>query len=85
MPKSVLINLASPDPNVRLHALDYLSTIDPKISVNHLLESMGNMGETVCAEALTIIEQQWAMEQYVMELTFSTTRSEHDELIAKKP
>lgn len=85
MPKSVLINLASPDPNVRLRALDYWNTIDPKISLNHLLESMENMDERVRAEALTIIEQQWAMEQYVMELTFSTTRSEHDELITKKP
>jgi len=85
MPKFVLTNMASPDPNARLRALDCCYATHTKIPLSHVFEAIEDEDEVMQARAAAIIEQQWAIEEYLIDLTFSMTWSDHSGPITKKP
>ena len=78
-------DLASPDPSTRLRTLEYWDTKDIQLPSNPVFEAMEDEGEAVRARTIEIIEQQSAIEQYVMDLTFPTKMSNSDQLIRRKP
>lgn len=85
VPELVLRDLDSQNPNTRLRALDHWETKDTTTSLDPVFEAMEDEDEAVRARAIAIIEQHWAIEQDAMDLTFSTTRNNSDQLITRRP
>lgn len=85
IPELLLRNLASPDPNAELRAPDKWNAEGTKIPLNHVFEAMEEEGEAVRARAAATIEQQSAIEQYLLDLTFSPTTSDSGYLILNRP
>ena len=85
VPEPVLKDLASRNPGTRLRALNYWDVKDAKLSLDPVFEAMEDEDGAVRARATAIIDQQWAMEQDVIELTFSTTKSTSGQLITRSP
>jgi hypothetical protein len=54
-------------------------------ALNAVFEAMEDEDEAVRAKATAIIERRCAMEQHVIDLTFSTTRSHSGQLITMRP
>lgn len=83
--KLVPADLLSPGPKARLYTLDHWSGTHTSIPLSTVFEAIEDQDEKVRARAAAIIEQQWATEQYVMDLTFSMTRGACSELPTKTP
>ena len=74
VPIFVLTDLASQDPSTRLRALGYSCPTHTMIPLGQVFEAMEDEDEAVRARAAVIIERQWAIEEYVMDLTFSMNK-----------
>jgi hypothetical protein len=85
VPELVFKDLTSQSPDTRLHALNYWEAKDTVLPLDRLHKAMEDEDAAVRARAIAIVEQQWAMEQYVMGLTFSMTRSTGDQFITRRP
>ncbi|HEX5544654.1 MAG TPA: hypothetical protein VFX10_04095, partial [Nitrospira sp.] len=83
VPEPVLKDLASLNPSTRLRALNYWDVKGSKLSLDSIFEAMEDEDEAVRARATAIIDLQWAIEQEVIELTFSTTKSIGGQLIRR--
>lgn len=83
VPKFVPADLPSPDPKARLGTLDHWDKTNTAVPLSAVVEAMKDEDQAMRARTTAIIEQQWAIEQYVMDLTFSMTRSDCGELITK--
>ena len=81
----VLKDLASSDPETRLLALDYWDAEHIHLLLGPVFEAMEDKDAAVRARATAIIERLWAVEQKVIDLTFSTIESTGDQLVTRVP
>lgn len=82
MPEWVFQGLATPDPEIRSRVLDHWETKESKVPLD---DATGDQDATVRARATAIIERLWDAEQYVLDLTFSTTGNTGSQLITRVP
>lgn len=63
IPESIAKGLDSPDPRVRLQALDHWEKKGSNAPLDPLFEALEDENDAVRAKATAIIEQQWAIER----------------------
>ncbi len=85
VPKFVPADLPSPDPKARLDTLDHWDKTNTGVPLSAVVEAMKDEDQAMRARTTAVIEQKWVIEQYLMDLTFSMTRSGRGELVINKP
>lgn len=81
----VLKDLSSQDPHTRLRALDYWTATGTPASLMPLFEALEDQDQAVRTRVTAIVEQQWAIEEFVLDLRFFRTRSGSGEQVTTIP